>query len=79
MTLVAAIPLRGGMLNLGGDGQMVIGGLIAALLPLSCPVRARSSPSAALAAAALGAGLYAALAAWGETRHGIPMLISSLS
>ena len=33
---------------------------------------------AALGAAALGAGLYATLAAWGETRHGIPMLISSL-
>ena len=26
----------------------------------------------------LAAGLYASLAAWGETRHGIPMLISSL-
>ena len=28
MTLAAAIPLRGGMVNLGGDGQLVIGGLI---------------------------------------------------
>ena len=37
MTLVAAIPLRGGMLNLGGDGQLVIGGLIAALLALVLP------------------------------------------
>ena len=37
MTLVAAIPLRGGMLNLGGDGQLVIGGLIGALLPLVLP------------------------------------------
>ena len=36
MTLVAAIPLRGGMINLGGDGQMVIGGLVAALVPLYC-------------------------------------------
>jgi simple sugar transport system permease protein len=33
---------------------------------------------AALGGAAIAAGLYAALAAWGETRHGIPMLISSL-
>jgi len=31
MTLAAAIPLRGGMVNLGGDGQIVIGGLIGAL------------------------------------------------
>jgi len=62
MTLVAAIPRRGGMVNLGGDGQLVIGGLIAALLPLAVPV----------------SGLYATLAAWGETRHGVPMLVSSL-
>ena len=78
MTLVAAIPLRGGMLNLGGDGQLVIGGLIGALLPLVLPGPGALVSVAALAAAALGAGLYAALAAWGEARHGIPMLISSL-
>ena len=78
MTLVAAIPLRGGMVNLGGDGQLVIGGLIGALVPLVLPGPGALLAIAALAAAAVGAGLYASLAAWGETRHGIPMLISSL-
>jgi len=78
MTLVAAIPLRGGMVNLGGDGQLVIGGLIGALVPLVLPGPGPMVAVAALAAAAVAAGLYAALAAWGETRHGIPMLISSL-
>ena len=78
MTLVAAIPLRGGMVNLGGDGQLVIGGLIGALVPLALPGPGALVAAAALAAAAIGAGLYAALAAWGETRHRIPMLISSL-
>ncbi|MEO8667782.1 MAG: ABC transporter permease [Bauldia sp.] len=78
MTLVAAIPLRGGMINLGGDGQMVIGGLVAALVPLYLPAPGPVLIIAAFAAAAICAGLYAALAAWGETRHGIPMLISSL-
>ena len=78
MTLVAAIPLRGGMVNLGGDGQLVIGGLIGALVPLVLPAPGALVAVAALAAAALGAGLYASLAAWGETRHGIPTLISSL-
>ena len=34
MTLAAAIPLRGGMINLGGDGQMVIGALVGATVPL---------------------------------------------
>ena len=78
MTLVAAIPLRGGMVNLGGDGQLVVGGLIGALVPLVLPGPGAFVGAAALLAAALGAGLYASLAAWGETRHGIPMLISSL-
>jgi general nucleoside transport system permease protein len=42
MTLVAAIPLRGGMLNLGGDGQLVIGGLIGRSCRSSCWVPALS-------------------------------------
>ena len=78
MTLVAAIPLRGGMINLGGDGQMVIGGLIAALIPVYVPAPGPILTIVALLGAAVAAGLYAALAAWGETRHGIPTLISSL-
>jgi ABC-type uncharacterized transport system permease subunit len=78
MTLVAAIPLRGGMINLGGDGQMVIGALVAAIVPLYLPAPGPVVAMAALLAAAIAAGLYAALAAWGETRHGVPMLISSL-
>jgi simple sugar transport system permease protein len=78
MTLVAALPLRGGVINLGGDGQMVIGGLVAALVPLYLPGPGALLTIVALAAAAIAAGLYAALAAWGEARHGIPILISSL-
>ena len=45
MTLVAAVPLRGGMVNLGGDGQLVIGGLIGALCRSSWQVQGCSSPS----------------------------------
>lgn len=78
MTLSAAIPLRGGMINLGGDGQMVIGGLIGAMIPLVLPGLGPLASALALIGAACAAGLYAALAAWGETRHRIPMLISSL-
>ena len=78
MALAAAIPLRGGMVNLGGDGQLVIGGLIGALAPLFLPVPGGFDAVAGLALAGLGGGLYAALAAWGEVRHGVPMLISSL-
>jgi simple sugar transport system permease protein len=78
MSLAAAIPLRGGMINLGGDGQMVIGGLTAAVVALYLPAPGPAAAIAALLSAMVAAGLYAALSAWGETRHGIPMLISSL-
>jgi general nucleoside transport system permease protein len=78
MTLVAAIPLRGGMINLGGDGQIVIGGLVAAIIATHLPGPGPLVAIAALLGAGVAAGFYAALAAWGETRHSVPMLISSL-
>ncbi|OLP56468.1 ABC transporter permease [Rhizobium rhizosphaerae] len=86
MTIAAAIPLRGGMVNLGGDGQLAIGGFVAAVLPVMLPQilpEAIALPGPVLAALAilaamLASGLYAALAALGEVRFGIPMLISSL-
>ena len=78
MTLVAALPLRGGMVNLGGDGQLVIGGLVAALVPLYLPAPGPVAAVAAVLAAMLASGLYASLAAWGEVRSGVPLLISSL-
>jgi ABC-type uncharacterized transport system permease subunit len=77
MTLVAALPLRGGLVNLGGDGQLVIGGLVAALAPLYLPAPGIAA-AVAIVAAMVASGLYASLAAWGETRLGVPMLISSL-
>jgi len=78
MSIAAAIPIRGGMINLGGDGQMVIGGLVGAMVPLVLPGPGLLAAIVALVLAAVAAGLYAALAAWGEMRHRIPMLISSL-
>jgi simple sugar transport system permease protein len=78
MTLAAAMPLRGGMVNLGGDGQMVLGGLAAALVPLALPLPGPVAMAAAAVTAMLCGGAYAALAAWGEVRHGVPLLISTL-
>ncbi|WOI57785.1 ABC transporter permease [Palleronia sp. LCG004] len=82
MTLVAAIPLRGGMVNLGGDGQIVIGGFAGAVVPVYLadllPLPGVLLICAAMLCAMLAAGLWAALAALGETRLGIPMLVTSL-
>src|SRR5262249_35109951 len=78
MALVAAIPLRGGMGNLGGDGQPVLGGLVAALVALYLPAPGAVRLVAAVLAAMAASGAYAALAAWGEVRFGVPLLISTL-
>jgi ABC-type uncharacterized transport system permease subunit len=78
MTVAAAIPLRGGMINLGGDGQLVLGALVGAMAPVTLPLPGPLASGVALVGAALAGGLYAALAAYGEIRFRIPMLISSL-
>ncbi len=78
MTLAAAIPLRGGMINLGGDGQLVIGGLVGAVVSRVGFLPGPLAAGLALGLAALASGGYAAIAAWAETRFAIPMLISSL-
>lgn len=78
MTLVAALPLRGGMVNLGGDGQLVIGGLVAALVPLHLAGPGGLVIAVSILAAMIAGGVYAMIPAWGEIRHGVPMLITSL-
>ena len=55
--------------------------MIGAVVAAQSDRSARTGPlvaAPALLAATIAAGLYAALAAWGETRHGMPMLISTL-
>jgi ABC-type uncharacterized transport system permease subunit len=78
MALVAAIPLRGGMVNLGGDGQLVVGGLVAAVVALELPGPGAFRLVVAVLAAVLAAGLYAALPAVAEAKVGVPLLISTL-
>src|ERR1700728_2313520 len=66
MTLCAALPLRAGMVNLGGDGQLVLGGCAAALIALYAPLPETPRIVAALVGGAAVGGLYASLAALGE-------------
>ncbi len=78
MTMAVALPLRGGMVNLGGDGQLVLGGLVATMVALDLPLPGPARLVVAVVAAMLAGGLYAALAAWGQVRLRVPMLISTL-
>ncbi|MDQ1662882.1 MAG: ral nucleoside transport system permease protein [Blastococcus sp.] len=78
MGLAVAIPLRAGVVNLGGEGQIVIGGIIAALVATVVPLPMPFSLLVALVAAALAGGLLGAVPAVMENRLGVPLLVSSL-
>jgi ABC-type uncharacterized transport system permease subunit len=78
MALGAAVALRGGLVNLGGDGQMVIGGFTAAVLAAYMPGPPLFVTIAAIVLACIAAGLYSAITVIGETKLQIPVLISSL-
>jgi ABC-type uncharacterized transport system permease subunit len=77
--LAAWIAMRAGFLNVGVEGQMVLGGVAAALVALALPARLGIAiVPVAMAAAALAGGLWALLAALLHLRMGVPLLVGSL-
>jgi len=77
MTLAAAIPLRAGIVNLGADGQLALGGCAAAIVALYFPGPDVVRLGLALIAGMVVGGSYAALAAAGEIFAGVPLLLST--
>ncbi len=78
MGLAAAVALRGGFLNLGGEGQLVLGALAAALVALHAPLPGALLLGAAVAAGALAGGAWALLATALQSRAGVPLLVGTL-
>ena len=78
MTMAVALPLRGGLVNLGGDGRSSSARSSRSSSRLYLPGPGILKLVAALAAGIAAGGLYAMLAAWGQVRLRVPMLISSL-
>ncbi|MFI7680742.1 ABC transporter permease [Actinophytocola sp. NPDC049390] len=76
MATALAIPLRAGMVNLGGEGQLVLGAISAITVGLHVP--GPLGLVAALVAGALAGALYASVAAVCETRMGVPLLVTTL-
>lgn len=76
MATALAIPLRAGLVNLGGEGQLVLGAISAVAVGLHVP--GPLGLVAALVAGMLAGGLYAAAAALCETRLGVPLLVTTL-
>ncbi len=78
MATALAIPLRAGMVNLGGEGQLVLGAISALAVGLYVPGPGPVKVVLALLAGVLAGAAYAALAAVCENRLGVPLLISTL-
>jgi ABC-type uncharacterized transport system permease subunit len=77
MTLAAAIPLRAGIVNLGADGQLALGGCAAALVALYFPAPDGVRLIMALTTGMAVGAAYAVLAAAGEILAGVPLLLST--
>lgn len=78
MGIAAAIAFRAGFFNIGGEGQLVLGGAAAALVAVYVPLPAPLLMVAAIVAAGLAGGLYALLAAFFEFQFNVPLLVSTL-
>jgi general nucleoside transport system permease protein len=78
MALAVSVAFRAGVINLGGEGQMVVGGLAGTVVAIYTPgPGAFVIPLALLAGAAAGAA-WALLPAFGQTKLALPILITSL-
>lgn len=78
MSLAFAVPARMGEYNLGGDGQLCVGGIAAAVVALRAPLPDLLLLPAALLAAVVAGGALAALSAPLATRARVPVIISTL-
>jgi simple sugar transport system permease protein len=78
MAIALSIPFRAGILNLGGEGQMVTGGLAAALTAIYMPGPGVVVIVVAMLAGAVTGAVWALLPALGQTYLKLPILISSL-
>lgn len=73
-----AVALRGGFLNLGGEGQLVLGALAAAVVGTTVPVPAVLNLPLALGVGALAGGVYGLLAQELQIRFAVPTLVGTL-
>lgn len=78
MGLTAAIAFRAGCINLGGEGQLVLGGLTSAFVAIYAPLPGWLLIPASMLAAALVAGVYAWFAAFCQVHFNAPLLLISL-
>lgn len=78
MTMSCVISFRSGFLNIGGEGQLIIGGLSAALVAVYVPVPNYILLPLTFLVGAFAAGIYSLLAAFLQFKFNVPLIISTL-
>lgn len=78
MALAVSVAFRAGIINLGGEGQMVVGGLAGAAVAIYIPGPGPLIVVGALVVGGAAGAAWALLAAIGQTRLRLPILITSL-
>ena len=78
MALAVSMAFRSGVINLGGEGQMVVGGLAGTVVAIYMPGPGQMVVPVAMVVGALAGAAWALLPALGQTRLRLPILITSL-
>lgn len=78
MALAVSVAFRAGIINLGGEGQMVVGGLAGASVAIFVPGPGPMMVVAAMGVGAVAGAAWALLSGIGQTRLHLPILITSL-
>lgn len=78
MAISVMLSFRAGLFNIGGEGQLVAGGLVAALVAIALPGPPLFVLVVSIGAAMLGGALWALLAGVLQLYLGVPLLVGSL-
>ena len=78
MAIAALIAFRAGLINIGGEGQLVIGGFAAAFVSIYSGVTGVPGIILAILSAMIGGGLWAVLAGLMKLKLGVPILVGTL-
>ena len=78
MAIAALIAFRAGLFNIGGEGQLVIGGLASAFVAINLPFGGPAGIFLVLSAGMIAAGVWAMLAGIMKLWLGVPILVGTL-
>ena len=78
MALSALIAFRAGIINIGGEGQLVVGGFVAAIIAVNVQLSGMIGIIIIICSAVLAGSAWAIIAGWLQLSLGVPILVGSL-